>query len=300
MQDIKFDVPSAEYKDKPRVTKQKGKLLNFLNEQKYIIFAAIAFITMISGEIWSMTIKSGEINLRELTFQVILYTIFYYLVFFFMTGQGREKGRVTPAYLNARSDYDSVHEKMYDAGFVTFLQGFCRWKRDTVIKEMRQAIMLDGAMSYDEYVAKWQGKPRKIVRESELDKQTKNCIIEANAFKTPKLTASMLWEKTTFNEQIAWLTKSGKNKLLTTRITKALRVMLLATISVVVVYDNVAHFDWSILIDVFSCFLSAFFGYLDGYSAYAVTEATCYETKTSLLTEAYDWAVEQKSKEKAE
>ena len=299
MKDIKFDVPSAEYKDKPRV-KQKGKLLNFLNEQKYIIFAAIAFITMISGEIWSMTIKSGEINVRELTFQVILYTIFYYLVFFFMTGQGREKGRFTAAYLNARSDYDRVHDKMYDAGFVAYLQGFCRWKRDTVIKEMRQAIMLDGAMSYDEYVEKWQGKPRKIVRESELDKQTKNCIIEANAFKTPKLTASMLWEKTTFNEQIAWLTKSGKNKLLTTRITKALRVMLLATISVVVVYDNVAHFDWSILIDVFSCLLSAFFGYLDGYSAYAVTEATCYETKTSLLNEAYDWAVEQNSKEKAE
>ena len=299
MKDIKFDVPSAEYKDKPRV-KQKGKLLNFLNEQKYIIFAAIAFITMISGEIWSMTIESGEINVRELTFQVILYTIFYYLVFFFMTGQGREKGRITAAYLNARSDYDLVHEKIYDAGFVTYLQGFCRWKRDTVIKEMRQAIMLDGAMSYDEYIEKWQGKPRKIVRESELDKQTKNCIIEANSFKTPKLTASMLWEKTTFNEQIAWLTKSGKNKLLTTRITKALRVMLLATISVVVVYDNVAHFDWSILIDVFSCLLSAFFGYLDGYSAYAVTEATCYETKTSLLNEAYDWAVEQKSKEKAE
>ncbi len=300
MKDIKFDVPGAEYKEKTRVIKQKGKFLSFLSEQKYAIFAVIAFLMMVTGEIWSMTIKSGKIDFRALTFQVILYAIFYYLVFFFMTGQGREKGKRTPVYLDACSDYDSVHEKIYKAGFVVFLQGFCRWKRDTVIKEMRQAIMLDSSMSYDEYVEKWQGKPSKIVRESELDKQTKNCIIEANSFKTPKLTASMLWEKTPFNEQIAWLTKSGKNKLITKRITKALRILLFATVSVAISYDTVTHFDLDILIDAFTCLLTAILGYLDGFSAYAVTEATCYETKTSLLTEAYDWAVEQKSKEKAE
>lgn len=300
MKDINFDVPETEYKEKPRAPKQRGKFLNFLSEQKYAIFACIAFIMMVTGEIWSMKIESGTIDFKEVTFQVILYAIFYYLVFFFMTGQGREKGRHTPVYLDACSAYDTIHEKMYNAGLVQFLQDFCRWKRDAVIKEMQQAIMLDSSMSWNEYVEKWQGKPRSEVMKSDLDKQTKDCVLEANAFKTPKLTASMLWEKTSFNEQVTWLTKSGKSKLVAKRIRKAARVVLFATVSVAISYDTVTHFDLDILIDAFTCLLTAILGYLDGFSAYAVTETNAYTARTTLLSEAYDWAVEQKSKEKAE
>jgi hypothetical protein len=300
MKDINFNVPETEYKEKPRAPKQRGKFLNFLSEQKYAIFACIAFIMMVTGEIWSMKIESGTIDFKEVTFQVILYAIFYYLVFFFMTGQGREKGRRTPVYLDACSDYDTIHEKMYNAGLVQYLQDFCRWKRDAVIKEMQQAIMLDSSMSWSEYVDKWQNKPRSVVMQSDLDKQTKDCVLEANAFKTPKLTASMLWEKTSFNEQVTWLTKSGKSKLVAKRIRKAARVVLFATVSVAISYDTVTHFDLDILIDAFTCLLTAILGYLDGFSAYAVTETNAYTARTTLLSEAYDWAVEQKSKEKAE
>lgn len=302
MKDIKFDVPATEYKEKPvRESKSKSKFSAFFSEQKYLILAIISFITMIAGKIWSMTIKSGKISIRELTVQILIYAMFYYLVFYFMTGQGRQKGKQTPVYLEVRTTYDDIHEKMRSLGLVVFLQGFCRWKRDSVISEMRQAIILDSSITYDDYITKWQGKPRRVVKRSkDLDKQTKRCIIEANAFKTPKLTASMLWEKTTFNEQVVWLTKSGEKKLGSRRIEKAIRVLLLASVSVSVIFDNVTHFDWTILIDAFICLLSAFFGYLDGFTAYAVTETTAYATRISLLSEAYDWAVEQKAKEKAE
>ncbi len=300
MKDINFDVPGAEYKEKPvRQNGKKEKLVNFLNEQKYIILTVLAFISMLGGQIWSMTINATEINIKEFTLQALLYSAFNYAIFYFMTDEGRARGKVSEAYLNARKAYGDIHEKIRAKDFFPRLQEFCTWKKAAVIDEYRRQILLDSSISYDEYVKKWQGKSRREIKRSDLDKQTKNCIIEANAYNTPKLVASALWEKSSFDEQAAWVTKSGKKQLNSRRVYKAVRVFVLSALGISVAVENVAHLDWSILINVFVCAVSALLGYKDGFTAYAEIEATCYETKTSLLEEAYDWA-EQKTTEKAE
>ncbi len=300
MKDINFDVPGAEYKEKPvRQNGKKEKLVNFLNEQKYIILTVLAFISMLGGQIWSMTINAAEINIKEFTLQALLYSAFNYAIFYFMTDEGRARGKVSEVYLNARKAYGDIHEKIRAKDFFPRLQEFCTWKKAAVIDEYRRQILLDSSISYDEYVKKWQGKSRREIKRSDLDKQTKNCIIEANAYNTPKLVASALWEKSSFDEQAAWVTKSGKKQLNSRRVYKAVRVFVLSALGISVAVENVAHLDWSILINVFVCAVSALLGYKDGFTAYAEIEATCYETKTSLLEEAYDWA-EQKTTEKAE
>lgn len=301
MKDINFDVPGAEYKEKPvRQNSKKEKFVGFLNEQKYIILTVLAFISMLGGQIWSMTINAAEINIKEFTLQALLYSAFNYAIFYFMTDEGRARGKVSEVYLNARKAYGDIHEKIRVNDFFSKLQEFCTWKKETVTDEYRRQVMLDSTITYDEYVEKWQGKSRSEIKKSSLDKQTKNCIIEANAYNTPKLVASALWEKSPFEEQATWVTKSGKKQLNSRRVYKAVRVFVLSALGISVAIDNVAHLDWSIFINVFVCAVSALLGYKDGFTAYAETEATCYETKTSLLTEAYDWAVEQKSNEKAE
>ena len=84
------------------------------------------------------------------------------------------------------------------------------------------------------------------------------------------------------------------------RVFKILSIMIFSFISVSIKTETTAHFDWSLIIDVLMCASAAFLGYRGGFEAYAYTEVSCYETKTEILNEAYDWIVEKQKEDEGE
>lgn len=294
MDEFKVKMPAAEYKEKPRSPKVQAAM-GFLNRQKYLLLSILVFFCEITSEIWQMTINP-EVTLKEITLRVLVFGTLNYLIFFFMSDCGRDKGIASDGYLNAKNDYDTIHKKFRDEFLYPLLQNFCAWKRKSVTEEYRRDCLMDSTISYDTYVKEYQGRNRRYIKKVIADKNDRKCVLEANAYKSAKLQASMIWERSSFNEQIKFMTKSGKNRLRTKRSIKIGTITLLSILSVAVESSTVAHFDWSILINVLVLSASAFFGFRGGYDAYALTERICYETRTNILNEAYDWAKIEKEK----
>lgn len=292
---VKYEQP---YKEKARPAKTQ-KLFGFIDRQKYLLLSLLVFVSMLSAKIWSMTIDAN-VSLKSVTIQAVLFGLLNYLVFFFMSDSGREKGRLSTPYTTAKTNYDVIHKQIRDEMLYPFLQPFCVWKKKNVTEEYRRDCLMDSNISYKEYVEKYQGKSPLSIRKMKLDKETTSCIIEANAYKPPKLQASTLWQKSTFKEQVKFITKSGKRSIFGKRAFKIVIIAAMTILSVSIKTSTEAHFDWSLLLDVLMAASSAFFGYRGGFEAFAYTEALCYETKTEILTEAYDWAVAEQRKEELE
>lgn len=292
---VKYEQP---YKDKPR-SERTQKFLGFIDRQKYFLLSLLIFISLISAKIWSMTIDPN-ISLKDITFQLVLYGVLNYLIYYFMSSSGRDRGRISPQYLEAKNKYAEIHDKIRVGGLYVFLQPFCLWKKKTVTEEYRRDCLMDSTLTYEEYVEKYQGRNSKVIKEAKLDKETRRCILEANAYKPPKLQASTLWQKSTFNEQVKFISRSGLNVMRVKRVFKILSIMIFSFISVSIKTETTAHFDWSLIIDVLMCASAAFLGYRGGFEAYAYTEVSCYETKTEILNEAYDWIVEKQKENEGE
>ena len=287
-------LPVEEFAQKTKIERKPlaVKVGGFLKKQKYLLMIFIVLIGTVAIRALSIDFN-WKVQLKEITFPLIIVCIFTYLGFWIMTDWGRDLGKNSKEYMQAIKAYWDIYEKIRDKQYNNYLKDFCEYKRKLDIEEARKEYLMDSTISYDYYLEHYKGKSKKQLQESGLSAMDVELIDKANTYKAPKLQYSMLWQRNSYKQQVDYLTKSGAKKLRVRRIIKAVLMCATTGISVGMYASSVWAFDWLLLYQIICILVNMYIGFRDGYNAYSVEETQYYTCKTELLLEHYEWCEKQ-------
>lgn len=294
-------LPTQEpQQSKPRFIPKKPlsqRIGGFVNRQKYAIVSFIIVISVIGIELLNINIDSG-FSLSSITLPLILLAFATYCAYWVMTDAGKDTGIKSAVYVEATKRYTETREMMKETGYKNKLKEFCAEKRRVCLEEVRRDLLLDSTISYEEYLEMYTGKDKHELEELGLCKQDIEIIRKADKYKVPKLTASALWNVGAFDEQVAFVSRSGSRKLAIKKVKKALRIVAMALVTVSISTAGMIVWDWQVLYQLACVIINMYLGYRDGYDSYAVIEAQRYISKAELLEECAEWVKAQPAPQK--
>lgn len=247
-----------------------------------IVFVATVALTTDITASWEGLTSLG------LSFFVILFCS--YSAYICCSDSGMRAGYLTETYSKTVSAYDALNEKIVSSKLQNRLFEFCRWYADGELRKVRERILVEQNITYEEYEEKYIGKGKKEIRAfSGISEQQKKAILHANGVKSLNLTPNMIMKRECRSNSRDPLGHAPEELKRMAFIRKFFTTSFISFVMSIISVQIIQTPTWEMFVSVFlkmvSVVLSGFFGYKCGYENIVISSVRYMRAQMSMMSQ---------------